>query len=136
MISREDFIAKVLSFVGTPVVHMGRKPGKALDCVGVPWAACWALGLELPNTPAYGYMPGESDLTIGLSMYCDPTDRIEDSHIWQVKHGRQARHCVVPVGQNEIGQVLVVQAWARGRVVRQTMLTDAPDCMWRIRGVE
>lgn len=136
MIQRAKFIEAVLSMVGTPVVHMGRRPGKALDCVGVPWAACWKCGLELDATPHYGSHPSEDDLANGLSLYCDEVQHINTAHIWQIPHGRQARHVVVPVGVNECGQTLVVQAWARGRVVRKTLLADPPQRMWRIRGIE
>lgn len=134
MIRREDFIAAVKECIGTPVVHMGRVPGKALDCVGLPLVACQSLGLELPPTDAYNATPSGDDLTRGLSGYCDPVD--DGGHLWQVFVGSQARHVVVPVGVNECGQPIIVHAWGYGRRVRQTIHTRAIVARWQIRGVE
>lgn len=120
--------------IGTPVVHYGRKPGAALDCVGLPWAACVACGMDMPATASYGARPSEDELTAGLSQFCDEVDG--DGHLWQVMHGRQARHVVVPVGVNDCGQPLVIHAWAKGRVVRRVVWESGAVRHWRIRGVE
>lgn len=135
MIARQDFIDAVRSCVGTPAVHMGRHPGKALDCVGLPWAACWMCGLELSNTRTYDSTPSEADLTAGLSQFCDREMDPARAHIWQVLYGRQARHVVVPVGVNECGQPLVVHVLPKMREVRETVWQGIIYCGWRIRGV-
>lgn len=136
MIERQDFIDAVRSFVGTPAVHLGRNPGSALDCVGVPWAACWKCGLELDRTPTYDSTPSETDLRMGLSQFCDVVEWPGEAHIWQVYYGRQARHVVVPVGVNECGQTLVVHVMPKMRQVRETVFDGIIAAMWRIRGVE
>lgn len=134
MIARDKFIDVVRRCVGTPVVHMGRKPGRALDCVGLPWAACNALGMGLPETRTYDSMPSAADLADGLARYCDMVP--QDGHLWQVYVGREARHIVVPVGVNGCGQTLVVHAWGVGKRVCETVHTKRKiAAQWRIRGV-
>jgi hypothetical protein len=131
----ESFIESVKDCIGTPVVHMGRLSHKALDCVGLPWAACNALGMELPATGAYNAMPSGNDLSRGLMSYCDPVD--VGGHIWQVYVGQKPRHCVVPVGLNGCGEPVVVHAWGMGRRVCETIYSRRRIfARWRIRGVE
>ena len=134
MIARAEFIRAVRSCIGTEVIHMGRKPGKALDCVGLPWAACNSLGMGLPATMVNNAMPSEADLTAGMSKYCAQVD--DGGHLLQVYIGREARHIVVPVGFNECGQVLVVHAWGYGRKVCEAVFDKPVLHRWNIRGIE
>ncbi len=136
MIPRADFIAAVMRCVGTQVGHRGRTIDGALDCVGVPWAACRAVGLDVPDTQDYGIFPGGDELATGLRGYCTATDDRDAAHIYQVLAGRQARHVVVPVGVDEHGRHMVVHAWGKQRRVELTPLAHTIVTMWRIRGVE
>jgi hypothetical protein len=135
MIAREVFVDAVRRCIGTPVVHLGRKIGKALDCVGLPWAACNALGMGLPATATYDALPSEGELADGLASYCDEVP--EGGHLWQVFAGSQARHIVIPSGVNDCGQQLVIHAWGNGRrVVVETVFARVVAKRWNIRGVE
>jgi|694.fasta_scaffold39617_2 hypothetical protein len=136
MIARADFLAAVLSCVGTPVGHRGRTIGGALDCVGVPWAAAVVCGLELPETADYGLVPGGDQLAGGLMSYCDRVYEPARAHLWQVRAGRQARHVVVPVGYDEGGTPRVVHAWGKGQLVKLVPWPGEVDTYWRIRGIE
>lgn len=136
MIPRAAFLESVRACVGTEVGHRGRTIGGALDCVGVPWAACKAIGLTVPETADYHAWPTGDQLTTGLLAYCDRTDELEQAHLLQVYVGRQARHVVVPVGFNDAGEQLVVHAWGKSKRVELTTLTYTIAQMWRIRGVE
>jgi len=134
MINRDEFIVAVRSCIGTPVVHMGRTPGKAIDCVGLPWAACNNLGMGLDPTPTYNALPSADDMAKGLAAYCDEV--ADGGHLWQVFVGSQARHIVIPSGFNECGQQLVIHAWGHGRrQVCQTVFDRRIDRRWNIRGV-
>lgn len=135
MITRAQFVEAVRSCIGTPVGHRGRTIGGALDCVGVPWAACKACGLQLPDSSAYGILPTGDQLTTGLLTYCDRVWTPERAHIFQVYAGRQARHIVIPVSKDSTGQQLVVHAWGKNRIVQQSVLVDPVAAFWRIRGV-
>lgn len=136
MIQRAQFIAAVRSCIGTQVGHGGRTIGGALDCVGVPWAAAVACGLQLPATASYGLLPGGDQLAGGLMAYCDRVFDPARAHIWQVYAGRQARHVVVPVGVDETGTPLVVHAWGKGNAVRLVPWPGAVESYWRIRGID
>lgn len=136
MIQRAEFVSAVRRCIFTPVVHMGRTIGRGLDCVGVPYAAAVACGLDMPPTRSYGVLPSESDLADGLASYCDKVTELADAHIWQVRVGRQARHVVVPVGTNGCGQPLIVHAWGRNRMVVETVQVEPIVHLWRIRGIE
>lgn len=134
MIDRADFLAAVRNCLGTPVVHLGRTPGKALDCVGLPWAACNALGMALPMTQDYGGVPSADDLAEGIASYCDEVEN--GGHLWQVFVGQQARHIVIPSRLNECGQQLVIHAWGAGRRrVCETVYNRRVARRWHIRGV-
>lgn len=135
MIARADFLAAVRSCIGTEVGHRGRTIGGALDCVGVPWAACRAVGLEVPDTADYGIFPGGDQLSSGLLAYCDQVDELDRAHILQVFVGRQARHVVVPVETNEAGELRVVHAWGKSRRVELVKLDYTIAHLWRIRGI-
>ena len=135
MITRDAFIESVRKCIGTPVVHMGRRCGKALDCVGLPWAACKDAGLELSDTDTYDGLPSGENLTTGLSAFCTQVEDPAAAHLWQVYHGKQPRHVVVPVGSNECGQPLVVHALGKRRAVIETVFDGAIAVYWRIEGV-
>lgn len=137
MSAREQFLAAVTSFVGTPVQHAGRTPGVGLDCVGVAIAACRRIGMEVDDTRTYDRLPSGDQLRAGLLGYCDEVpvaDRIPGD-LLQVFFGKQPRHLVVLVGQNECGQDVVVQALGRKAKVRKTLLAARIAACWRIMGV-
>lgn len=136
MIAREQFLAAVRSCIGTPVGHNGRTIGGALDCVGVPWAACVACGMAMEPTPQYRRrLPSADELAAGLSVYCDRVGDLARAHLLQVFAGREARHVVVPV-RTEGDRLYVVHAWGKGGVVQETALRDRVAQGWRVRGVE
>jgi hypothetical protein len=116
LIAREQFLAAVRSCIGTPVGHRGRTIGKALDCVGVPWAACVACGMEMVETPAYRRLPTGEQLRAGLAIFCDEVADPAAAHLLQVYVREVPRHVVVPVGVSAI-------------------LADRVAAHWRIRGV-
>ena len=43
--------------LGTPFKHLGRTPGKALDCAGLAVSVAHSLGLEVDDRDAYGRTP-------------------------------------------------------------------------------
>ncbi len=135
-IARTQFMAAVRACLGTPVGHMGREPGKALDCGGLPWAAANLCGLGLAPTPSYRKMPSSRELESILGLFCDRVDDPSDAHVWQVFFGRQPRHVVIPAGVNACGQQLVIHALGDSGRVHQTILSDRVHAHWRLRGVD
>ena len=49
--------AAARSYVGTPFVHHGRRPGVGLDCAGVAFCAAWDAGLAVADNFSYGKLP-------------------------------------------------------------------------------
>lgn len=135
---RSWFIRLVESYIGTRVVHRGRLPGVGLDCVGVPIAACRALGLEIPEPPTYGKLPDADTLRYGLALYCRemPPEQRVPGDLLQVYAGKQARHVVVYTGVTKHGQHLVVHAWGRNSIVQRAILNDRVLACWVIKGMD
>jgi hypothetical protein len=131
MATHAQFITECIALIGTPVVHMGRLPGLALDCVGVPWCAARACGIPLPETLSYDAWPDEETLTAELSRYCTPAGEGETPHILQVLHGKHARHVVVPIGGGN-----VVQARPKSALVEVSPFVGLVRQAWRVRGIE
>ena len=118
-ISREAFVKAVNGCVGTPVRHMGRCIGAALDCVGVPIAALRLCGVALPEPPPYANPPGSGALYAALEQHCDRVeigDRQPGDLIVVLWKG-EPRHVMVHVGHDHDGRVLAVHARARSGVV-------------------
>jgi cell wall-associated NlpC family hydrolase len=53
----DDIITAARACLGTPFRHLGRIPGKALDCAGLAVSVALALGLEVDDREAYGRTP-------------------------------------------------------------------------------
>ena len=135
---RAAFIRLVESYIGTPIAHRGRLPHVGLDCVGVPIAACRALGMEIAEPPVYGKLPDADTLRYGLGLYCSemPPDVRVPGDLLQVYAGKQARHVVVYTGRNKHGQDLVVHAWGKNSIVQRAILDERVVACWVIRGID
>lgn len=136
--SRSLFIATVESYIGTPVVHRGRVAHRALDCVGLPIAACRAMGMEIEEPPLYGKLPDAATLRVGLLRYCRelPGDQRVPGDILQVFAGKQARHVVVFTGVNKCGQHIVVHAWGKNSRVQRALLdVNIVVAAWAVEGM-
>lgn len=53
----EQIVAAARACVGTPFRHLGRVPGKALDCAGLAVSVARELGLAVDDRDAYGRSP-------------------------------------------------------------------------------
>jgi len=53
----DEIVAAARSFLGTPFRHLGRVPGKALDCAGLSKSVAGAFGLSVDDREAYGRTP-------------------------------------------------------------------------------
>lgn len=134
MIPWQDYADAARRLVGATVRHGGRIPASGLDCVGVPYAAAVAAGLELNETPLYSPQPTEQELLEGLAQFCDKAEDTATAHIWQVPFLGGARHVVVPLHDVEGGTVCV-HAWSRRNRVMQRVWRKQAVQGWHIRGV-
>jgi cell wall-associated NlpC family hydrolase len=55
MTLRDQFLAAVRSYVGTPYRHQGRQPGLWLDCPGPLICAAWETGIKPRSWDVTGY---------------------------------------------------------------------------------
>jgi cell wall-associated NlpC family hydrolase len=64
MTTRADIVRVARSYVGTPFLHRGRKPGLSLDCAGVVICAMRETGLVAPDfdVPEYARRPDGTTL--------------------------------------------------------------------------
>lgn len=69
MTTRADFIATVRSYIGTPYVHQGRRPGVGMDCPAPIILAGRAHGLLPHDFDVNGYDPMPDGKT--LLAWCD-----------------------------------------------------------------
>jgi cell wall-associated NlpC family hydrolase len=56
-VTREQFVAEVLTWLGTPFRHRARVKGVGCDCVGLPIGACKNLGIAIQDTTNYPRVP-------------------------------------------------------------------------------
>lgn len=52
-----DIVAAARAQIGTPFVHQGRIPGKALDCAGLLVTVAAAIGAEYVDVAGYSRIP-------------------------------------------------------------------------------
>jgi cell wall-associated NlpC family hydrolase len=57
MISRAEWVAGLMLYVGTPYAHQGRLPGVALDCVGPLICRARECGIKAADFDVNGYSP-------------------------------------------------------------------------------
>lgn len=55
--TQDDVIASARRCIGTRFRHLGRAPGKALDCAGLAVAVAKDLGIDVDDRDAYGKAP-------------------------------------------------------------------------------
>jgi cell wall-associated NlpC family hydrolase len=56
-VTPDQIIAAARSQLGTPFVHQGRIPGKALDCAGLAAHVAREIGADYNEWPGYGRTP-------------------------------------------------------------------------------
>lgn len=62
----DRIVAAARECLGTPFVHQGRLPGRALDCAGVAVHACRQCGLTALEPQGYGRQPHDGMLEMWL----------------------------------------------------------------------
>jgi hypothetical protein len=135
MIPWADYADAVRRLRGATFTHMGRSAATGVDCVGVPYAAAAAVGLELGPTLVYDAMPTQEQLEAGLAAFCDRVEDVGRAHIWQVPLFGGARHVMVPLEDD--GDVTVcVHAFSRRNRVQESLWRREVAQGWTIRGIE
>lgn len=129
MITPDAIIAEARTWIGTPFVHQGRVKGLGVDCGGLVLGVARALGLDVPEPPAYSMSPDPAIIEHLLTRHCVAMRRTElaPGDVLWFSFAGEPRHVGLASG---IG---VIHAWAKpGRVVEHRI-----DDLWlhRLRGV-
>jgi cell wall-associated NlpC family hydrolase len=123
----DDIIAAARAELGTPFVHQGRIPGKALDCAGlaVVVARHWHTVVE-PR--AYGRSPllGLLDWWVNEQDFIFPAVRAEAGCLLLMRFGKEPQHLAICAGDSIIHSYSTV-----GRVVEHRY-----SDVWRARTVK
>lgn len=136
--AREDFIAAVRSYAGTPFSHRGRTPGVALDCAGVVVCALASGGVDSPDI-RYGMHPTPQQMSDGLRALAEPIpidDRMPGDILTMHVHGLGEVHMAVLVAVGDDGTEMIVHPTRRTHIAEQPLTRGyrLATC-WRLRGV-
>lgn len=120
----DEIVAAARAQVGTPFRHQGRRPGEALDCVGLGAvvAGRWHDVLE---PAAYGRMPERGLLLqwIERQPFLHRVEAMQPGDALLMRFGREPQHMAIYAGKT------IIHSYAKvGRVVEHNL-----DETWRRR---
>lgn len=123
----DDVIAAARALLGTPFVHQGRFPGRALDCAGVIVATATALGIAHDDMTDYSRLPTGGLLRQVLDsqpgLVAVPLANIASGDILLMRFKREPQHLGIYTGSS------LIHAW---QIVGQ-VVEHAFDETWRRR---
>lgn len=133
MMAADEIIAAARAELGTPFVHQGRLPGKALDCAGL--AVVVASHWHAVNEPrAYGRSPhlGLLQQWVEAQDFLEPASKPEAGHLMLMRFSKEPQHLAICAGETIIHSYSIVgkvvehrfsDVW-RARVVRAYRFKD------------
>ncbi len=107
MITREQFVAEVLSWEGTPFHHMGRVKGVGVDCVGLAVGAARNIGIEVIDSANYPKFPIHGIFNQMVDSQTVPVDLCDvlPGDILKFKWVREPQHLAVVISTNPIRMI-------------------------------
>lgn len=132
-----EMLAVARACLGTPFVHQGRIPGRALDCAGLVVAVAQAIAADYRDMPGYGRNPSNGLLEAALDAQpcleaISPAAR-QAGDILLMRFDADPQHLAIYTGENiihsyqKVGKVCehrLAAVWA-ARIVR----------VYRFRGI-
>ena len=124
-----DIVTEARKHLGTPFVHQGRLPGKALDCAGLVVVVAQALGIEIADTKGYGRSPNgalEAVIAAQTEVTQVPIAERQAGDILTMRFAREMQHVAICAGETVIHSYEAVgkvcehaldEMWAK-RIVR------------------
>lgn len=139
MVTRHDIVETALGYVDTPWVHQGRRPGVALDCVGVAICVARELGLVAPIFDVSGYS-AQPDEALFLRLLRDHMDELPpgaggvgDAIAFRLGH---IQHLAIAVGLDPLRIVHAYRPVGEVRAHRCDAAWERRARIWfRFRGV-
>lgn len=93
MTTGADVVTAARAEIGTPWVHQGRLPGRALDCAGLIITVARALALVPSDFDVNGYSRApDGSMTDILGQWCEQIEAPELGAIVCVRSGRLPQH--------------------------------------------
>jgi cell wall-associated NlpC family hydrolase len=124
----DAIVAATRSFLGTPFRHLGRTPGKALDCAGLAVSVAGALGLSVDDRDAYGRTPANGLLETMLdaqTCLLRVTRQPQAGDLLLMKFKGDPQHLALCAGDT------IIHAWMTVGKVAEHRFTD----QWKSRVV-
>ena len=111
----DDIVSAARGLIGTPFVHQGRIPGRALDCAGLVVAVAQAVGVEYIDQTGYSCSPSGGLLEAALDgqpgiMRIEPSDR-EPGDVLLMRFAGDPQHLAILAGAT------IIHAWEAPGVV-------------------
>lgn len=127
---QNDIVQAARSFMGTPFVHQGRIPGRALDCAGLVIVVARTLNIEHFDVDGYGRNPhqGLLEATIDRNncLFSVALNEISPGDILLMRFAREPQHLAIYAGET-----LIHSYEAVGKVCEHGI-----DATWRSRIVK
>ena len=120
--TRDDIITAARDCLGTPFVHQGRIPGRALDCAGLIVAVAQSIGVEYVDQTGYSRSPSGGLLEAALDgqpgiMRIAPADRAAGD-VLLMRFSGDPQHLAILAGTT------IIHAWEAPGLVCEHDLTD------------
>lgn len=100
-----DIVAEARKHIGTPFVHQGRLPGKALDCAGLVVTVAHSLGIEMMDAKGYGRSPnGALEAVIAAQTCVDqvPIAERQPGDVLTMRFAKEMQHVAICAGETVI----------------------------------
>lgn len=122
-----DIILTARSMLGTPFVHQGRVPGKALDCAGLVVSVAAALNIEHVDVTGYGRRPHQGLLEATVDgqecLFSVLLNDLQPGDILLMRFAKEPQHLAIYAGET-----IIHSYEAAGQVCEHGM-----DDVWRKR---
>ena len=118
----DAIISTAREFIGTPFVHQGRLPGRALDCAGLVVAVAQAVGVEYIDQTGYSRSPSggllESALDGQPGIERVPTDTRAPGDVLLMRFSGDPQHLAI------LADHTIIHAYEAPGIVCEHDLTD------------
>ena len=124
----DSIVTAARACIGTPFRHLGRVPGKALDCAGLAKASAEGAGFSVVDMDAYGKTPANGLLEAMLDRQAC-LKRVfrapQDGDLLLMRFKGEPQHLAICAGET------IIHSWQTVGKVAEHVFTD----IWKARVV-
>lgn len=122
-VTRAEFVAEALTWMGTPYAHQGRIKGAGVDCIGLVIGVCHALKISTYDITGYTRRPdGSLRATMETQLELIPVSTAQAGDVLLFKFGSVPVHVGILTDENTL-----VHAYSPNRKV----ISNSLDARWR-----